>query len=559
MQNTCVQCSSLFEISDEDLKFYDSVSPTIAGKKFAIPKPVRCPSCRFQRRYAWRNERTLYLRKCDGTGKPTLSVFSEDKPFKQYHPEYWYSDAWDAKSYGRDFDFNRLFFEQFAELMKDVPQLALSVVANQNCDYINQAGWNKNCYLIFEAGSSDGCMYSNYIQRSRDCMDCLKVFSSELCYECMNCENSYNLRYSQDSVNCSDSWFLKSCIGCKNCFGSVNLRNKEFYFYNQKLSKEEYNKKVAELDLSRSGIENLKIHFADYVLHFPEKYMKGVQNVNSTGDYLSNTQNCFDCFEVMTSQDCRFVVNSRNMKNVYDVLVFGEEGGAEFCYESHEIGDGARNVCFTDQSWAGIYEVYYSKLCVNNSHNLFGCVGLRKSEYCILNKQYTKEQYEELVPRVIEHMQKTGEWGEFFPVTLSPFGYNETIAQDYYPLDKEKALAAGFKWKDPEEKAYQPQNMVIPEKIEQTTDAIIKEVLACVSCGKNYKIIAQELQFYRKMSLPVPTKCHNCRHKERAKFRNPRHLWNRPCKQCSAPLQSTYAPERPETVLCENCYLKAVD
>lgn len=558
MQQVCIQCSSPFEISDEDLKFYDSVSPSFDGKKYAIPTPKMCPYCRFQQRYAWRNERTLYLRKCDGSGKPTFSVFSEDKPFKQYQPEYWYSDAWDGKTYGRDFDFSRPFFEQFQELMRDVPQLALSVVNNQNCDYINQAGWNKNCYLIFEAGSNEGCMYSNYIQHSRDCIDCLKVFGSELCYECMSCENSYNLRYSEDSVNCSDSWFLKSCIGCKNCFSSVNLRNKEFYFYNQKLNKEEYAQRLAQVDFSRAGVEQLRTHFRAYVLGFPEKYMHGIQNINSTGDYLSNTQNCQNCYELMSSQDCRYVINARNMKNVYDVLVFGEDAGAEFCYESHEIGDGARNVCFSDQSWGGIYEIYYSKLCLANSHHLLGCVGLKKSSYCILNKQYTKEEWESLAARVVEHMQKTDEWGKFFPTSLSPFAYNETMAQDYYPLDKQTALANGFKWKDPEEKLSQPQKVPIPESILQTPEEITKEVLVCTECGKNYKVIAQELQFYRKMGLPVPVKCHNCRHKVRAKLRNPRYLWNRSCGQCGKPFQSTYAPEKPEKVLCEECYLKVV-
>jgi hypothetical protein len=261
----------------------------------------------------------------------------------------------------------------------------------------------------------------------------------------------------------------------------------------------------------------------------------------------------------MGSQDCRFVVNARNMKNVYDVLVFGEDGGAEFCYESHEIGDGARNTCFTDQCWGSVYDIYYSKLCFSNSHHLFGCVGLKKSQYCIFNKQYTKEEYEVLVPRIIEHMMKTGEWGEFFPSALSPFAYNETVAQDFYTLDKATALAHGFKWKDPEEKAYLPQKVAIPEHIQQTPAEITQEVLACVDCGKNYKVIAQELEFYRKMGLPVPVKCHNCRHKDRAQLRSPRFLWNRPCQECGVALQSSYAPERTERVLCEACYLKAVD
>jgi len=35
-------------------------------------------------------------------------------------------------------------------------------------------------------------------------------------------------------------------------------------------------------------------------------------------------------------------------------------------------------------------------------------------------------------------MRSTGEWGEFFPHELSPFGYNETVAQEYFPLTEEE-------------------------------------------------------------------------------------------------------------------------
>jgi hypothetical protein len=558
MEKSCEKCGGPYLVDERDLVFYDSVSPLVAGKKFPIPSPSLCPQCRLQRRYSWRNERTLYVRKCDGTGENILSVFSPEKPFKVYQSEYWYSDAWDAKSFGRDFDFNRPFFEQFQELMQSVPQLALSVTNNQNCDYVNQTGYCKDCYLIFEADFNEGCLYGNYIQRSRDCVDCTKLFSSELCYECFNCENSYNLRYSQDCTSCSDSWFLKNCVSCQNCFGSVNLRNKQYYFYNQALTKEQYLEALAKVDFSRKGLTQLKAHFEQYVLSFPVKFMHGTLNQDSTGDYLSNTKDCHDSYELMNSQDCRFVVNCRNMKNVYDVLVFGSEKGAEFSYESHEIGEGVRNICFSDQIWNGGYEIYYSKLCLNDSHDLFGCVGLRRSSHCILNKQYSKEDYEILVQKIIEHMMKTGEWGQFFPAYLSPFAYNETLAQDFYPLEQDAALSKGFQWKTPEVKNYQVQSTPAPEEIAKTPDSILNEIMACETCGKNYKLVAQELLFYRKMQVPVPVECEGCRHQKRAQFRNPRQLWTRPCDSCGQTMQSSYAPTRPEKVLCEVCYLNAV-
>ena len=53
----------------------------------------------------------------------------------------------------------------------------------------------------------------------------------------------------------------------------------------------------------------------------------------------------------------------------------------------------------------------------------FGCVGLRKKQYCVLNKQYTKEEYESLVEKIKGNMKERGEWGNFFPLSSAYCGY----------------------------------------------------------------------------------------------------------------------------------------
>jgi len=248
MQNKCTQCGADFEITKEDLDFLERVSPIISEKKYKIPPQTLCVDCRHQRRQIWRDERVLYKRKCSATGKSIISVYSEDKPFPVYENDYWYSDKWDALSYGRDFDFSRPFFEQFKELMHAVPQLSRSAVSNDNSDYTNQCGWCRNCYLIFEADYDENCLYSSYIYDSKFCMDMTMATKCQLCYESIDCENCYNIKFSQNCKNCSDSWFLKNCIGCKNCYGCVNLRNKEYFFLNEKLDKESYEKKSKDLN-----------------------------------------------------------------------------------------------------------------------------------------------------------------------------------------------------------------------------------------------------------------------------------------------------------------------
>lgn len=559
MNKICKNCSESFEITDADLAFYDEIAPLIGGGKIQIPSPTFCPDCRSQRRMAYRNERVLYKRKCDGTGKDILSVFSEDKKYKIYDPEYWYSDKWDAKSYGRDFDFNRPFFEQFAELTMAVPQLARSVVNCQNSDYVNQAGFIKDCFLVFEIDYAETCIYGNYIQKCKNCVDNLNIFMCELCYECVACQNCYNLKYSHNCNNCSDSYFLQDCIGCKNCFGCVNMRNKEYCYYNEQLSKEAYLDRVKSLGPDKySTVENERKKFAEFAIKFPKKLYHGSNNENSTGDYLWNTQNCSYCFDVNKAQDSKFIVNSRNIKKTYDLTVFGAESGVDYCYDNHEIGDGVRNVYFSDQMWSGCYNIFYSKLCPLSSHDLFGCVGMTHAEYCIFNKQYSKAEYEALVPRVIEHMKKTGEWGEFFPAANSPFAYNETIAQNYFPLSKETALAKGYKWHDEEQKNPGVEKIILKDSINDTGEEVTKQVLTCDVSGKLYKITPQEFKFYKEMGIPIPRTHHDERNKARMAMKNPRKLWNGNCSLCSKPIETTYSPDRPEKVYCESCYLAEV-
>lgn len=110
--------------------------------------------------------------------------------------------------------------------------------------------------------------------------------------------------------------------------------------------------------------------------------------------------------------------------------------------------------------------VRYFMDCIN-SHNLFGCVGLKQNDYCVFNKQYSKEQYEELVAKIIEHMQKTKEWGEYFPYELSPCCYNETVAKEYFPLNENAAKALGSSWKNEELNDEVVSEKIVPQDIRE--------------------------------------------------------------------------------------------
>jgi hypothetical protein len=139
------------------------------------------------------------------------------------------------------------------------------------------------------------------------------------------------------------------------------------------------------------------------------------------------------------------------------------------------------------------------------------------------------------------------------------FGYNETVAQDCFPLTQEQASLIGARWKgDSQAGRYDGVNVKIPDHIADVSDDIVQQILVCDACGKNYRVIQQELAMYRTMNMPVARSCPSCRAAERAALHSPRFLWDRTCAQCATPLKSTYSPERPEKIYCEKCYLEMV-
>ena len=230
------------------------------------------------------------------------------------------------------------------------------------------------------------------------------------------------------------------------------------------------------------------------------------------------------------------------------------------------------NSSFCHWNWVNSNDLMYCSNCSQNVKHCFGCIGIRNAHYHILNKQYTKEEYFKLREKIITHMKKTGEWGEFFPIELSPFDYNETVAQEYFPLPdptesglkpdrqdfyQSPDLKFKYKWKDKISRDFRPATIDnIQDDIKDVDDNICKEILACEECGKNYQIQKMELKFYRKMNLPIPRKCPDCRHADRMKLRNPRTLFNRNCSDCQKEIKTTFSPDRPERVLCEDCYFK---
>jgi len=561
----CQNCKKGFTVEPEDFNFYE---------KMKVPSPTFCPDCRFQRRLLFRNNRVFYRRECAMCKRSMLSVYHKDKPYTIYCRDCWLSDKWDPMEYGREYDFSKNFFEQFLELQKAVPRASMYQTNFVSSEYCNYGKDFKECYLLFGGSHNERIYFSNQVFDSKDSMDLAFSDKIEFSYSLFECQRANKLFFSQYSNDCVDSMYLTDCRNCMSCFGCVGLINKQYYIFNKLYTKEEYIKFVKKNQGSyKQHLENTK-RLNELKLSLPHRYARIYKSVNSDGDDASELRNTHLAFSSREVENSKFLFFCRfGSKESYDVIFLGFN--SELVYENcHAFGGnntafGVRN--FNNQN------ARYNEEC-HECKNIFGCEGLRKKSYCVLNKEYTKEEYEVLMPQILKHMNdmpyvdkkgKTYKYGEFFPNELSPFAYNETIAQEYFTLTKEDALEKGYEWRGEEIRNYKIdiQTEDLPDNIEDVSDDIFNKVITCShkgkckeQCTEAFKITNEELKFYRRMNLPLPRLCPNCRNYQLLGLRNPLHLWERKCmkKGCSNEFKTSYAPDRPEIVYCENCYKQEV-
>ncbi len=581
---TCQNCKNQFAIEPDDFAFYE---------KIKVPPPTWCPECRAMRRFMWRNERTLWKTTSDATGKQIFSMFPPGE-FEVYEHNYWFSDKWDAIEFGKNYDFSKTFFAQLKELMHDVPWFNASLINAVNSEYTNHTIDIKNCYLSFDIGYDEDCAYITGTHHTKNSLDLDSCTYLERSAHNFYCHNSYGIFYSSGCEYCNDVWFSRDCIGCSFCFGCVGLRNKSYYIFNKAYSKEDYFKELEKFNLgSAAELMGLKQKVKSFWSTFPVKSMQGSRNTDVSGDYIYNCKNVKNSFWVQGAEDCKYLQSDSypTTNNSYDLCIAGV--GTELCYDSHGIGVGASEVKFTWMSYPNCSRISYCMNCHDVS-DCFGCIGLRNKQYCIFNKQYTKKEYEELLPQIIQHMNsmpyvdskgRSWRYGEFFPTDLSPFGYNETVALEYFPLTREKVIEQGFSWRDSEERSYNVTMKAtdIPEHIDGVSESILKETIQCAHeggckerCTTAFRLVPQELELYKERRIALPRLCSNCRHAERLLERNPLQFWHRSCQcggiksensiysnqtehfhgshHCPNNFETTFAPDRAEIVYCEQCY-----
>lgn len=555
----CQNCKKDFTIEPEDFSFYE---------KIKVPAPTWCPECRMIRRFSFQNTWNMYWRNCDKCGEKTLSIYTPEKKIKTYCQPCWWKDDWDGTEFAMDYDSSRPFLEQVKELIEKTPYSALTSLhtSNKNCSYANALSWSRDCFMIFWADFCDTVYYSTLLNTLKYSSDCIRGYFSELCYESIGFSRCYRTFFSEECDDCVDVWFSRDCYNCTNCIGCVNLRGEKNCIFNMKYTKEDYFQKLKELDLSSwKNLNELRIESQKFWLTKPVRdFHSHSLSVNVSGDYLYESKNSKEMYISNGAEDCKWCqfITVKPAKDCRDYSGWGNN--ASLIYEGQTVGENANSIYFSAECWPDCLNLQYCYWNVSGKNN-FGCVNLKRKQYCILNKEYSKEEFEKLKIKIIEDMKvnpyidKIGKkfyYGEFFPPEFSLFPYNKSNAMRFFPKNKEEAISLGYEWSDIENPNHATTIDAndLPDTIEDTDNSILNEIIGCRDCGRAYKIVEGELNLLKKMNLPVPHECPKCRENKRFERMNPIKLYKRNCMKCGVDINTPYSKDRPEIVYCAKCY-----
>ena len=233
-----------------------------------------------------------------------------------------------------------------------------------NSPYSGNATGLKNCYLLFNSNYSENCSYGNGIDFSKDCFDNSHIKHSEKCYECFWLKNCYQCYETIMSVDCRNMWFSRDCLGCNDCFGCANLRRSSYCIFNKQHTKEEYKTILNGMHLDTiNGSNQARQKARDFWKTQINKNHQGMQNLNCTGSYVTNSKNVEESYLIRESENlkyCQYMQVPIN-KDCYDCMAWGEN--SELCYETCVCGESSYNSKFCFNCWPASRSNEYCSCC----------------------------------------------------------------------------------------------------------------------------------------------------------------------------------------------------
>ncbi|MBI2485216.1 hypothetical protein HYW18_03665 [Candidatus Uhrbacteria bacterium] len=497
------------------------------------------------------------------TGVPVLSF---------HHPTSGVRVLPDAEWFNKDFsdislevDPAQSLFPQLRELQKKIPMIATStIVPAVNSISLVSMG-DQNCYFTL-ACKAKNAYYSVLLIDGEECADMITVNKSNQCWNMLHCDRMYRCLVARESFDCVDSAFLFDCRDCEYCFGATNKRRRKYLWWNEQLSKEEWEKRRVSVDLSsRRVLEEQFAKFENLLQTetiWPENFNE--KAIDSTGEYLTDCTNCRECFTLTEhSTDNYRCAYGHNTHGCFDC--FGPFNATE-CYMSMTAANSTRLVgCWRT---IGSDTCEYCITCYN-CKNCFGCVGLQHKEFHIFNKPYSPGEYWRRVDELKCAMLERGEYGRFFllsmATTYAPHGGSMLYCGA--SLEEMKKLGAnmleqcsdgacgvetaGAAMKSPDE---------IPDKLDEVTDEWTRTPIFDTKANRKFAFLPAELELYRKLRLAPPKEHFISRVIELFRTMQGCGFEKRVCVACSAEVTISFNAKYPDRkVYCKKCYLEYLE
>ncbi|MFC1656025.1 hypothetical protein ACFL3C_04090 [Patescibacteria group bacterium] len=407
------------------------------------------------------------------------------------------------------------FIEDFRKLYVESPQCGSWTRASENCDYGDITTTSKDCYMCFNSGGCEDAYYCEDSRSLTNCTDCAFCEKCELCFECVDCDGLNNSNYCQDCHNSFDIHFCYDVRRCNNCIGCVGLRDKQYCIFNEQYSKEEYEKALKDISDERT-IEQINKKVEELKRKIPRMYVHQFDTTDCTGDYVYHSKNCHMCFDTRHSEDSGYIIQANLDMGARDSFDCGPiPTSMDLCYDvsySHYMFNS--NHIY----WCGnSKDCEYCTNCFE-SENLFGCHYLKTKQdgFYILNQKVDEDYYRETTKKIKKLLEEKGIY------TLHDLLYKDLSS----------------------------------EKVSCPDDQLNRK---CTICSKEFEIVPQEIEFYKKKGIKIPIYCPDCRAKQRVDLRNDRTMYKRSCDSCKNSLISTYPPESKYIVYCLKCYWKHIN
>ena len=298
------------------------------------------------------------------------------------------------------------FLKELKRLVDMTPNYPVHQINCENSELTDHVYYCKNLTYCFDCLRCSDSTYIYDCVNTANSLDCDYCGESELCYECVDAFKCFNCEYLEDCSHLTDSAYSVWCTNSNNLFGCVSMHNKSYCIFNRQLTKEQYETEVkkyrswppekilAEVEKIRATLPVTQTHESN--------------NENSSyGDYVYFSKNCYMCFDARHNTDSGYIYDSHNLNSSWDV---SSSRDSELSYEVADSG-----VLFNSNFVVFSKNISDSSYVVNSYDvkNCLGVVNRTHTQYEILHRKNSKEEYERLSKEILADIaaKKIG-WGE---------------------------------------------------------------------------------------------------------------------------------------------------